>query len=398
LWRAWVISFKTTDLFSRLGKAILSKKYRYFGLQGGTSSSKTWTDVEVAILSAENDTTPTLTSIVAESVPHLKRGAIKDFFTIMDTDKSDPKWNSTDMRYTFPSGSVIEFFSADDASKLRGARRERLILNEANNITYTSATQLMIRTKEWIIADWNPEVKFWWHNHIKPLEDAWFDISTHWDNPFLDVRIRNAIEAKKLTDPEWYRVYGEGQIGQYEGIVFRNVEIADLSQVINSFDQLYYGGDFGYFPDPFAFIVVAKRGNNLYILRELVANNLDNEQIAQLCIPYAGNNICFWDSAEPKSIRELKKYGLNGARGVAKGADSRKYRINWLKGHNLIIDKSCRHLAEEVESFSRIKDKKTGEILPLFQDGNDHCIDALCYALSPVMYQGTSIESKNIPV
>ena len=316
----------------------------------------------------------------------------------MDIEKTVSNWNATDMVYTFPNGNKMEFFSVDDQSKVRGPRRDWLIVSEANNITFPTFRQLEIRTKDIIIADWNPEVKFWWHDEIMRLENAWMDISTHWDNPYLDQNIRNAIEAKKLTDPEWYRVYGEGKIGKYEGIVFRNWEIADLSKVMNSFDQLYYGVDFGYFPDPFSFIVVAKSGNNLYILKEIVATELDNEQIAALIKPYVGNNVVYCDSAEPKSIKELKKYGVSGARGVPKGPDSRKFRINWLKGHNLIINKTCPHLIEEVESFSRVKDKKTGEILPIFQDGKDHSIDALSYACTPLSYGAAAIESLNIPV
>lgn len=125
-------------------------------------------------------------------------------------------------------------------------------------------------------------------------------------------------------------------------------------------------------------------------------SEFDNHQIAETIKPFCGNNVVFCDSAEPKSIAELRKYGIN-ARPVKKGPDSKKYRINWLKSHNLIIDKSCKNLRDEVENFCRLKDKN-GTILPIFQDGRDHGIDATCYSLNAIMYQGTVVTGVNLPI
>ena len=369
-------------VFDRLTDAYNTREFNIYGLQGGTSSSKTFSSLQFLVIMAEADAVPTLTSVVSESIPHLKRGALRDFFKIIDGSEHDEAYNITNMVYTFPNGSKIEFFSADDPAKLRGARRDRLYLNEANNIEYSAYNQLQVRTKQFTICDWNPESKFWFHKSIMDSKGVWFDISTHWDNKFLDDTIRNGIEARKITNPEWYRVYGEGQIGQYEGLVFRNVKKTDLRDVFPTIDRIYYGLDFGYSPDPAAFLITGYHNGKVYIFKEIVANDLDNEQLAALVKPWSGQNVVWCDSAEPKSIVELKKYGVN-ARSV--GRKDRQYEINWLKSKEIIIDSSCVTTIDEMEDFCRKKDRQ-GQFLPIFEDSMpDHCIDSLRYSLCVLM-------------
>ena len=316
--------------------------------------------------------------MVSENLPHIKRGVLRDFENIMGEDfYKFGEWNKTDKVYRFKNGSVIEFFGADDFSKLKGSRRDILFINECNNIPYESYKHLSIRTRQYTILDWNPDSKFWFHNKLMDQPGVWFDISTHKDNDYLDQKIRNAIEAARLTDPEWYRVYGLGLVGQHEAIVFRNWKVQDLSEIYKKADRINYGLDFGYWPDPAAFVVTAKIDKKIYIFKTLGMNEGTNEQLAQLIQPWCGGSVVWCDSATPKDVKELQGYGIN-AKGV--GKKDRDFSIKWLAGHEIIIDPDCVHLIEEFEDFSRVKDKKTGEILPVFQDKNDHWIDALRYA------------------
>ena len=147
----------------------MTKKIRI--AQGGTSASKTISILLWLINLAQSDTKPTLTSVVSESIPHLKRGAIRDFRNIMIAHGywKDALWNATDSIYTFETGSKMEFFSTDNGDKLRGARRDRLFMNEANNCTLDAFDQLEVRTKEFVYLDYNPTNEFWLFTDALPI-------------------------------------------------------------------------------------------------------------------------------------------------------------------------------------------------------------------------------------
>lgn len=368
--------YKYTDVFFRIVNALNSRRYKIFGLQGGTSSSKTFSILQIIIFLSENDKTPTLTSVVSETIPHLKRGVIRDFFKIIGSSEQDQNYNVSDRIYTFANGSKIEFFSADDPSKLRGARRDRLYINECNNINKSAYDQLEPRTRSFVFLDWNPEFKFWFHECLQMQEDVFFDISTYKDNKYLENSIKMSIESRRLTNPEWYRVYGEGLIGQYEGRVFKNIVIEDLTSIYRTIDNVCYGLDFGYL-DPAAFLVVGIKGNDIYIFKEITGSELSNSQLSKLIKPWCEKRIVWCDSSEPKSIRDLSSLGINAYSVGKKDID---FSISFIKNHKLHIDKDCKVCIKEFEGFVRPKDKN-GEYLPTFIDKDNHTIDALRYAL-----------------
>lgn len=374
---------RISKTFKKLIKHYYSNK-EILILQGGARSGKTHSILQLLYIIASNPKNKLIISIVAGTLPQLKRGALRQFIEILGDKYNEDTHNKTDNIFTFGS-SIIEFFSADNSGKVRGAERDVLFVNEVNvGVSKQIFEQLEMRTKLKTIVDYNPETNFYITNDIAKQDNSVLFISTYKDNKFLPQKIIDGIERLETTNPEAWRVFGLGLIGQYEGLVFKNTRVEELN--INDYGQLYYGLDFGYFPDPFAFIISAKVGNTIFVLKEICVNGLENSEIAELIKPYCNNNPVFCDSAEPKSIKELKTYGIRGAKGVKKGADSKRYRINWLKGFEIVIDKSCTNLMKELESYSRMKDKN-GEILPLFQDGNDHLIDALTYAYNPVMCQ-----------
>jgi phage terminase large subunit len=156
-------------------KKIELLKKRKKVIQGGTSAGKTFGIIPLLIDYAIKNPMTEI-SIVAESYPHLRRGAMKDFLKIMVmTNRFTPdRWNKTGSRYRFHNKSYIEFFSVDQEQKVRGARRNVLYVNEANNIDFETYNQLAIRTDGDIYLDYNPTAEFWAHTEIADQDDSDF--------------------------------------------------------------------------------------------------------------------------------------------------------------------------------------------------------------------------------
>jgi phage terminase large subunit len=350
------------------------------GIQGGTSAGKTFAVLPVLIdIAAKNKLTEI--SVVAESIPHLKRGAMKDFKKIMvETNRFvDSRWNATDFKYTFANGSQIEFFSADNDSKLRGARRDYLYMNEANNMTFHAYTELASRTKQGVYLDWNPVNEFWFHTDLINDNDVDFIIVNYLDNEACPESALNFIlKAKEKASTSsywdnWYKVYGLGQIGSLEGVIFNNWQTIDV--IPNDARLLGYGLDFGYTNDPTAIVEVYKWNDKRIVNEICYQKELSNSQIAKL-IPSKMPVYC--DSAEPKSIAELTKLGVR-AFGVTKGSDSINFGIQTMQAQEYLITKHSTNLINELRKYSWDKDKKTGAKLNRPIDDFNHAIDSLRY-------------------
>ena len=356
----------------------LKKRVRI--VQGGTSSSKTFSIIPLLIQYAIQTPNSEI-SIVAESIPHLRRGAIKDFIKIMNWvgNFKEDNWNKSNLIYNFSNGSYIEFFSADMPDKLRGARRDILFINECNNVSFESYQQLSIRTKKFIYLDYNPTNEFWVHTELLSDLNSDFVILTYKDNEALDKAIVSEIERAKdkaLTSSywaNWWNVYGLGQIGSLEGVIFNNWKQIDT--IPNDAKLLGTGIDFGYTNDPTAIIEVYK-WNNQRILNEICyQTQLSNAQISK----YITNRLpCYCDSAEPKSIAELRRLGLN-ATGVKKGADSINFGIQIMQEQDYLITKSSTNLINEFRKYSWDKDKRTGSQTNKPIDMFNHAMDAVRY-------------------
>jgi phage terminase large subunit len=350
------------------------------GIQGGTSAGKTFAVLPVLInIAAKNKLTEI--SVVAESIPHLKRGAMKDFKKIMvETNRFvDNRWNATDFKYTFANGSQIEFFSADNDSKLRGARRDYLYMNEANNMTFHAYTELASRTKQGVYLDWNPVNEFWFHTDLMNDNDVDFIIVNYLDNEACPESALNFIlKAKEKAKTSsywdnWYKVYGLGEIGSLEGVIFNNWQTIDV--IPNDARLLGYGLDFGYSNDPTAIVEVYKWNDKRIVNEICYQKELSNSQIAKL-IPSKMPVYC--DSAEPKSIAELTKLGVR-AFGVTKGSDSINFGIQTMQSQEYLITKHSTNLINELRKYAWDKDKKTGAKLNRPIDDFNHAIDSLRY-------------------
>ena len=361
----------------------LKKRVRI--VQGGTSSSKTFSIIPLLIDYAVFKP-KTEISIVSESIPHLRRGALKDFIKIMDWlgMYREEQFNRSTLRYDFVNGSYIEFFSADQADKLRGARRDVLFVNECNNITFESYHQLAIRTRRFIYLDYNPTSEFWVHKELLSDKDAEMIILTYKDNEALDKDLVKEIEKAKEKAKEssywanWWKVYGLGEVGVVDGVIFENWEV--VKQIPESAELLGYGLDFGFTNDPTALISVYRFNSELYVKELIYKTRLTNNDIVNLMIQLAVDKYkdIIADSAEPKSIEDIYRGGFRNIYGAKKGPDSIRNSIDKLQRYKINITEDSTNVIKEFRGYVWTKDKngnQTGEPIGI----NDHGIAALRY-------------------
>lgn len=352
----------------------LTKRIR--GVSGGTSASKTISILMWLIVYAQEHKNKTI-SVVSESFPHLKRGAIRDFLSIMEDFQrfDDNSWNKTDYIYTFPTGTKIEFFSADQPGKVRGPRRDILFINEANNISYETYTQLEVRTKILIWLDWNPVQEFWWYTEVNGKTDCDFLTLTYKDNEALDENIIKAIESR-MGNKLWWQVYGEGVLGEAEGRIYKDWQVID--EIPHEARLERYGLDFGFTNDPSG-IVAVYYYNGGYLLDEILyQRGLTNNQLADTLknLPPA---LVKADSAEPKSIEEIRQYGINII-AVEKGADSVLHGIQFVQSQRIGVTKRSTNLLKEYRNYLWLTDKD-GKIINEPDHVWSHLMDAVRYAL-----------------
>lgn len=363
-------------------KKIRALKKRIRAVQGGTSASKTIGILQNLIDLSQSDTNPTLTSIVSESMPHIKRGSELDFLNILKQQKyyKEDLWNRTDHKYTFETGSIIEFFGGDDAGKVHGPRRDRLFVNEANHIDKDTFEQLELRTNEFVYLDWNPVEDFWFYELEKERDDIDFVVLNYMDNEAIRPEVKKSLELRKNRE-SWWKVYGLGQRGVVEGRIYTDWN--EINEIPFEARLERYGLDFGYHPDPCA-VVAVYYYNGGYILDE-VSYQLEqsNREIATTLknLPRA---LVVADSAEPKSIAEIKMYGINIVPTI-KGADSIRHGIRAVQDQRISITKRSVNLLKEYRNYLWSVDKDGHVLAGIPEGGNDHMLDALRYAINSLV-------------
>jgi len=359
---------------------ILKLKKRKKVIQGGTSAGKTFGIIPILIDYAIKNPMAEI-SIVAQSYPHLRRGAMKDFIKIMVLTKRfvPDRWNKSESKYTFGNKSYIEFFSVDQEHKVRGARRNILYLNEANNIKFETYNQLAIRTSGDIYMDYNPTSEFWAHTEVIKEDDSDFIILTYKDNEALSIKIVEEIEKAKAKAKfsdywkNWWDVYGLGRIGSLQGTVFSNFDVIDMPEDAR---LLYYGCDFGYATSKFAVIGIYNWNGRKVLKQFAYKTELTNQQGA---MEFKKNGytkgVVYCDSAEPKSIRELQIEGIQAVKCDSK-QDIKTFAIQSLNLDKFYVDKESLDLINELRYY--VYDEKTGKPK---KTNDDHLMDAMLYAI-----------------
>lgn len=381
--------YQLTTATKKLAK--LKKRIRL--VPGGTSAGKTVSIEQLLIDDAQSDKRPTLTSIVSESYPHLKRGAMRDFKSIMQEHGywRDDRWNATDSIYTLETGSKIEFFSADQPDKVRGPRRDRLFCNEVNNISRESWEQLLLRTREYAWADWNPVTDFYMyedyglHDDGKPFatdENVDFVILTYKDNEALEPAIVQEIEKRSLNK-QWFRVYGEGRRGDVEGKIFSGWQIID--DIPHEARLEVRGGDFGYARDPTAFCDIYYY-NGGYIIDELCyrTNFFDTDLATLLLNQKNPNTLTIADSADKQKIDVLKQLGLNIIGVDKKGSGDERFTnaaIGFVQSQRMSITKRSTNFIKSYRNFMWQTDKE-GNVIPKYDHYLSDGMMAVVYGMT----------------
>jgi len=373
-------NFVITTALKKLSR--LKKRKRV--VQGGTSAGKTYSIIPLLIDKAISVPNREI-SIVSESIPHLRRGALKDFTKIMVlTGRWDSnKFNRSTLKYTFSNGSYIEFFSADQDDKLRGARRTDLYVNEANNIGFEAYNQMSIRTSGVIWIDFNPTSTFWAHNEVANQPDADFIKLTYKDNEGLPSSIVKELESARVKAKtsayweNWCLVYLDGEVGSLQGACIPDWK--QIDKIPPEARLMSYGMDFGYSADPTSLVAMYKL-NDGYIFDEvLYRKKMLNSDISNVLKDNDIREMVWADSAEPKSIAELKTYG-HMVQGVSKGRDSIVYGLNLINQNKISVTSRSTNLIHELRNYVWMKDKE-GNTLNKPIDRFNHAIDAARYVL-----------------
>jgi phage terminase large subunit len=311
---------ETTNVFKNNLAAFICPDVRTIVNKGGTRSSKTWSILQLLYLIALKSKKQRIISVVSETLPHLKRGCIRDFEAILKSDNlwNENAWNATDKVYRV-NKCEIEFFGADMSNKVVGPARDILFINECINVPFDVYRQLATRTRETVLLDYNPFYEFWVDDKVLPAPGSRLIRSTYKDNDRLTAAQIAEIEYQGSIDENYYRVLILGETGSAEGLIIKNWDI--VADMVKDFKKEYIGLDFGY-GAPTAAEHIRLSGGEVWIDEVIYETNLTNPDIAKR-IKDAGLSrvTVVADSAEPKSIRELQNAGLTVV-AADKGKDS----------------------------------------------------------------------------
>ena len=362
------------------------KHPRYISNRGGTRSGKTYSTLQfLNELIPRKDIAGDVTSVVSETIPHLKRGAIRDFEAIIGHPlKDDPAWNATDYIYTYPNGAKLEFFSADTPDKVLGPARKRLFVNEANHIQYDTFRQLAVRTRGIIFIDYNPASLFWAMDKVETRENCILLKTTYLNNKdFLSKEQIEEIESNE-GDSNWWKVYGKGEIGTLEGVVYDFTQIDELPDTDGMLET--YGLDFGFTNSITAVshCFIHRGRKEIYLDERLYRRGLQNSEIAAFLKDEGikPGVVVYADAAEPKSIAEIAQYGIRIEK-CDKTSDSDRHnpitaQITLLKSYKLMVTKRSINLIKELREYIWDTDK-TGTRLNVPVKINDHLCDSFRY-------------------
>ena len=361
-------------------RKIIEMKKRIRIVQGGTSAGKTY-DILMDELDEAIRQKGILTTIMSDTMPNLRHGAMRDFIKIAkETGAWDfGEWNSTYSTFALPNGSTIEFYSADSEDAL-GARRDRLFINEANRITKDAFDQLEIRTEQRITLDFNPSNKFWAHDLLK-RPDVDFVKLNYLDNEALSENIRKTLELRKGDGTSnWWRVYGMGEIGSLEGNVYEGWIPED--EIPPEAILKRYGVDFGY-KDPTTIVAVYEDSDgDIWLKLHLCKSELTTPELIHIAksLPEA---LFVCDNSRPEIIAEMQANGIRAIgsdKTPGEKMNGKRYNIDLVQRRRVHYLRQDKELEQEYLTYAWRK-KRDGRIIDEPEDGNDHIMDAIAYAV-----------------
>lgn len=368
-----------SKIFSKNLQAISDGGNHVIVNKGGTRSGKTWSLLQLIYTLAE-EIDGTIISVVGETLPFLKRGALRDFRTMLAGVWCADWWNATDKVYTLPNGSAIEFFSADNESKVHGSARDVLFVNECYFINWEIYRQLSVRTRAKVLLDYNPRSRFWVDERLLGRDGVALIHSTYKDNPFLSERQIAEIESYK-SDTNWWRVYGEGETGSVEGLIYTNWAIVDT--LPEPYKREFYCVDFGFTNDPTAILRVRLSGGELWVQELAYQTGMLNQDIVTCLkdnnVPKGAQIVC--DSAEQKSIAEINNLGGFRAVPVAKGKGSITAGITAVQAYKVNVLQDALGTIDELRNYSWKRDIN-GNYINEPVDRYNHSLDALRYGVT----------------
>lgn len=365
-----------TPVFSANNKAYLEKKYRVIANQGSTRSSKTYSLCQLLpkiALTEKKEIT-----VCSPSLPHLKRGARKDFLDIIKGFGiySDANFNKTDNVYRFPqTGSYIEFFGADEVGKLRGPGRDILYINEANLMGYDAYVQLALRTKDVIFIDFNPADEYSWVYDVADKEGNKLIHSTYKNNlSNLTKQQIEEIENLKDADQNLWNVYGLGLRGTSSETIYTHwKQVDEFPQC----DDVCYGLDFGY-NHPAALVKIGFIDDKIYVDEQIYESKLTNDDLAYIIktLGITKSSEIFAETARPEAVEEIRRLGLNIKLADKSVIDG----IKMVKSKQIFITKRSTNILKEIKSY-KWKVDKDGKVLDEPVKFNDDAMDAMRYGI-----------------
>lgn len=361
---------------------IQSLKRRIVVIQGGTSAGKTIASL-ILLLNYALEHENKVISVITDTFPNLRTGAMRDFLKICHETNVDKiaVWNKTEHQMTFPNGTVVEFYSVDTMGAL-GARRDILYVNEANRISWDTFSNLEVRTKEQVFIDFNPVNEFWAHTELIGRNDVDFIKLNYKDNEGLDEATVKAIEMRKGDGTSnWWRVYGLGEIGSLEGNIYSGWQ--SVEEMPEGFILKRYGVDFGFSNDPTAVVgVYENESGDIFLKLEVYESRLlTPELVGRLQNLPPALFVC--DNARPEIIAEMQRSGIRAIgcdKTPGEKLNGKRYNIELVLRRKVLYLASDKELEKEYLTYAWRK-KKTGEMLDEPEDGNDHAMDAIAYAI-----------------
>ena len=351
--------------------------------QGGTRSGKTYNILLWIIFEYCTKNNNKVITVCRKSFPSLRATVLRDFIGILQTHNvySEKFHNKSNSEY-YLFGNLVEFISLDQPQKIRGRKRDLLFINEGNELFFEDWQQLVFRTQEKIVLDFNPSDEYHWiYDKVLTRDDCAFFKTTYLDNPFVEDSIRQEIERLRDTDDQYWQIYGLGERAASKSTIFKYSEVNIIPEDAT---LIAYGMDFGYTNDPTTLVSVYTQGHNLYVKEHLYRTQMTTSDISNFLkeeklLP----NPIYADSAEPRLINELRRMGHNIFSSI-KGKDSVNAGIDLLKRYKIHLLSSSTNAISEFRNY-KWKEDKAGMLTNSPEDKHNHIIDPCRYATYSIL-------------